>query len=342
MRRSDFFFNLPKHLIAQYPSKLRTGNRLLSIVPHGGLYQDLQFTDFPTLLMKGDLLVFNDTRVIPARLFGHKISGGKVNILVERVLDEKRIWAQIKARKAPLPDTLLNLEGDVKATVLRREGRFFELQFHDSRSVEEILQAIGHIPLPPYIQREDKVSDTDRYQTVYARESGAVAAPTAGLHFDEPMLEQIQTLGVEIAFVTLHIGAGTFASVKVDDITQHVMHSEFVHVSEEVCKQIEATKQRHGRIIAVGTTSVRALETASIEGILKPFHGETQLFITPGYTFNTVDALLTNFHLPESTLLMLVCALGGYEKILAAYHYAVEQAYQFFSYGDAMFFHKNK
>ena len=332
MRRNDFFFNLPKHLIAQYPSKLRTGNRLLLLGPSLGQYQDLQFIDFPSLLTRGDLLVFNNTRVIPARLFGHKTSGGKVNILVERVLDEKRVQVQIKARKAPLPGSVLHLEGDVKVVVSRQEGRFFELQCCDSRSIHEILQTIGHIPLPPYIQREDQTLDVDRYQTVYAKEPGAVAAPTAGLHFDENMLESIRALGVEIAFVTLHIGAGTFASVKVEEIAQHVMHTEYVHVSEEVCRQVEETKKRQGRVVAVGTTSVRALETASREGHIKPFHGETQLFITPGYSFHTVDALLTNFHLPESTLLMLVCALGGYERMLAAYHHAVEQAYQFFSF----------
>jgi len=337
MQRHDFFFDLPKHLIAQYPSPSRTGSRLLYIEPSLGKFQDLQFTDFPTLLTKGDLLVFNDTCVIPARLLGHKLSGGKVEILVERVLDEKRVLAQLHARKTLVPNTRLILEGEIEVTVLQRGERFFELQFHDSRPVYEILQTIGHIPLPPYIQRNDTPLDRDRYQTVYARKLGAVAAPTAGLHFDKAMLEKIQSLGIKIAFVTLHVGAGTFTPVKVEDLRQHVMHAEYVEVSQEVCDQVQMTRQQGGRVIAIGTTSVRALETAANQA----FMGETRLFITPGYHFHSVDLLLTNFHLPESTLLMLVCALGGPELILAAYRHAVAQEYRFFSYGDAMLVHLN-
>ncbi len=337
MQRTDFFYDLPKHLIAQHPLDSRTGSRLLYIDPHTGQFQDRHFVDFPSLLAPGDLLVFNDTRVIPARLFGHKASGGKVEVLVERVLDDNRVLAQLRTSKAPKPNTRLYFEGDVNVTVVQRVENFFELQFDDSRPVYDILQAIGHIPLPPYIQRTDTQLDSAHYQTVYARQPGAVAAPTAGLHFDEAMLEQIDAMGVERAFITLHVGAGTFASVRVDDIRQHTMHTERLHVCAQVCEQVAATRARGGRVIAIGTTTVRALETAWAEGVIKPYDGETRLFITPGYRFRSVDALLTNFHLPESTLLMLVCAFAGQSQVLAAYRHAVAQQYRFFSYGDAMF-----
>jgi S-adenosylmethionine:tRNA ribosyltransferase-isomerase len=333
MQRSDFAFDLPAHLIAQQPCESRTGSRLLHLTP---TLQDLRFTDLPHLLLRNDLLVFNDTKVIPARLFGQKASGGKIEILVERILDEHRILAQLRASKAPLPNTLLHLDGKVIAKILQRQDNFFELQFEDSRTVTEILQTTGHIPLPPYIKRADTVNDKGRYQTVYARQPGAVAAPTAGLHFDETLLHQIKTKGVNFAFLTLHVGAGTFAPIRVDDIHQHTMHAEYLHVSTEVCEQVQATRARGGRIIAVGTTCVRALETASVGGIIKPYQGETRLFITPGFHFHSVDALLTNFHLPESTLLMLVCAFAGTEKTLSAYRHAVAHQYRFFSYGDAM------
>jgi len=335
MQRTDFSFNLPTELIAQHPLKSRTDSRLLHITPKSGQFQDRHFVDFPSLLAPGDLLVFNDTRVIPARLFGHKASGGKIEILVERVLDDKRVLAQVRASRSPQIGARLSLDNDVNLIVLRRVENFFELQFE--RPVYEILQAIGHIPLPPYIERADTAIDSRRYQTVYAQQIGAVAAPTAGLHFDEAMLERIDAMGVESAFVTLHVGAGTFASIRVDDIRQHSMHSERLQVSAEVCEQVKATRARGGRVIAVGTTSVRALETASAEGVIKPYEGETRLFITPGYRFVSVDALLTNFHLPESTLLMLVCAFAGQSLVLAAYRHAVAQQYRFFSYGDAMF-----
>jgi len=335
MQRTDFSFNLPTELIAQHPLKSRTESRLLHITPKSGQFQDRHFVDFPSLLAPGDLLVFNDTRVIPARLFGHKASGGKIEILVERVLDDKRVLAQVRASRSPQIGARLSLDNDVNLIVLRRVENFFELQFE--RPVYEILQAIGHIPLPPYIERADTAIDSRRYQTVYAQQIGAVAAPTAGLHFDEAMLERIEAMGVESAFITLHVGAGTFASIRVDDIRQHTMHSERLQVSAEVCEQVKATRARGGRVIAVGTTSVRALETASAEGVIKPYEGETRLFITPGYRFVSVDALLTNFHLPESTLLMLVCAFAGQSLVLAAYRHAVAQQYRFFSYGDAMF-----
>lgn len=340
MQRSDFFYPLPETLIAQYPNESRTGSRLLVVDAESESYRDLPFTEFTSLLRPDDLLVFNDTRVMPARLFGHKPTGGKVEILVERVLDERRVLAQIRASKTPSVPSQLLLEGAVRVTVLQRVEHFFELQFEDSRGVYEILQAIGHIPLPPYIKRLDTVFDVNRYQTVYARHLGAVAAPTAGLHFDEAMLEQLRDLGIASAYVTLHVGAGTFVPVREENISEHIMHAETVTVSTAVCQQIQATRQRGGRVVAVGTTTVRALEAASASGEIQPFSGETRIFITPGYQFRSVDALLTNFHLPESTLLMLVCAFSGYDKVMAAYSYAVAQQYRFFSYGDAMWLNR--
>lgn len=335
MQRTDFSFDLPKHLIAQHPLDSRTGSRLLYIDPHSGEFKDHYFLDFPNLLAPGDLLVFNDTRVVQARLFGHKLSGGKVEILVERVLENNRALAQLRANKSVKPGTQLYLEGENIVTVVRRVENFFELQFDGL--VLDILQTSGHIPLPPYIQRTDTFDDIIRYQTVYARQAGAVAAPTAGLHFDEAILEQIDTMGIEKAFITLHVGAGTFTPIRVDDLSQHTMHTEHLHVNSQVCEQVAATRARSGRVIAVGTTTVRALETASVDGVIKPYDGETSLFITPGYRFHSVDALLTNFHLSESTLLMLVCAFAGTDQILSAYRHAVAQQYRFFSYGDAMF-----
>ncbi|RKZ41750.1 MAG: tRNA preQ1(34) S-adenosylmethionine ribosyltransferase-isomerase QueA [Gammaproteobacteria bacterium] len=336
MPRSDYSFDLPQHLIAQHPLESRTSSRLL-YMNASTQFQDYFFINFPNLLNPGDLLVFNNTRVIPARLFGHKASGGKIEIFIERVLDEKRVLAQLRASQSPKPKTQLYLEKNINATVLQRRDNFFEIQFNDPRSVYDILESIGHIPLPPYIKRTDTKMDSARYQTVYAQQPGAVAAPTAGLHFDGDMLEKIKTLGVEIAFITLHVGAGTFAPIRVDDIRQHTMHAERLHVTSQVCEQVKATRDRGGRVIAVGTTSVRALETASTEGVIKPYDGETRLFITPGYRFISVDGLLTNFHLPESTLLMLVCAFAGKSQVLAAYQHAIAQKYRFFSYGDAMF-----
>jgi len=345
MRRSDFYFDLPVDLIAQYPCESRTGSRLLYLQPHLAAFEDHYFIELPNLLAPGDLLVFNDTRVIPARLFGQKASGGKVEILIERILDNHRVLAHIRASKAPKRDSLLHLANNVTAKVIQRVDDLFEIAFYEGSSdktIDELLQNIGHIPLPPYIKRCATEIDHERYQTVFARHSGAVAAPTAGLHFDEAILAQITAMGVELAFITLHVGAGTFTPLRVDEIEQHTMHAERLQISHAVCEQINATKARGGRIIAVGTTCVRALEAASIDGTIKPFEGETRLFITPGYQFHTVDALLTNFHLPESTLLMLVCAFGGQKQVLAAYQHAVTQGYRFFSYGDAMFLTKHK
>lgn len=337
MRKSDFHYSLPSELIAQYPASPRTASRLLSLKVTNGSWHDLRFTDVPRLLQAGDLLVFNDTRVIPARLFGRKDSGGRIEVLIERILDVRRVFAQVRASKPPKPGQKLVLDGGVIAEVHRREGEFYELVFTGDMPVTEILERFGHIPLPPYIERPDDLDDRERYQTVYAHHGGAVAAPTAGLHFDQPMLVQLKEQGIESAFVTLHVGAGTFQPVRVDDIREHRMHAEFVSVSPSTSDRINAAKKEARRVVAVGTTVVRALETAAQGGIIAPYTGETEIFIYPGYRFQIVDALLTNFHLPESTLLMLVCAFGGTETVISAYRHAVEQKYRFYSYGDAMF-----
>lgn len=337
MRRSDFHFELPQELIAQHPLEQRTASRLLVLEGNSGELGDSTFTELPEFLRPGDLLVFNDSRVIPARLYGYKPSGGKIEVLVERILDEHRALAQVRASKAPKPASRLHLEGEVRVTVIGRSEDLFELHFDDPRSVLEILEQHGHMPLPPYINRAEESEDVRRYQTVYARRPGAVAAPTAGLHFDQVLLERLTAAGIEQAFVTLHVGAGTFQPVRAEHIEEHRMHGEIAEVSPEVCRQIEDTRARGGRVIAVGTTAVRSLESACQEGDIRPFQGETRIFIYPGYRFRCVDALITNFHLPESTLLMLVAAFAGHEQIMAAYRHAVVQGYRFFSYGDAMF-----
>jgi len=341
MRRSDFHFDLPDELIAQYPTAERTASRLLCLDGNSGALADRRFCNLPQLLRAGDLLVFNDTRVIPARLFGQKETGGKVEVLVERVLDERRVLAHVRASKSPKPGSHLTLEGGVNAEMLVRQGELFELALsgEDDGSALDLLEAHGHMPLPPYIERADANDDRERYQTVYADKRGAVAAPTAGLHFDQVMLDTLAAQGIESAFVTLHVGAGTFQSVRVDDIRDHHMHAETIEVSESVVEAVARTRARGGRVVAVGTTSVRSLESAAHAGggELRPFAGDTDIFITPGYEFRVVDALLTNFHLPESTLLMLVSAFAGYENMMAAYRHAVNERYRFFSYGDAMF-----
>ncbi|RKZ98264.1 MAG: tRNA preQ1(34) S-adenosylmethionine ribosyltransferase-isomerase QueA [Gammaproteobacteria bacterium] len=337
MQLTDFQFNIPPELIAQFPSKERTASRLLSLDGTSGLVNDLQFIDLPTLLRPDDLLVFNNTKVIPARLLGQKDSGGKVEVLVERVLDEDRVLAHIRSSKSPKAGRHILLEDILDVEVVGRQGALFELYFHVETTVTQTLETYGRLPLPPYIEREVEQEDLDRYQTVYAQHIGAVAAPTAGLHFDQSMLDTIENLGIETAQVTLHVGAGTFQPVRVDDIKTHQMHSERIEVTESVCEQVKATQARGGRVIAVGTTSVRALESASKSGKIKPFKGETDIFIYPGYQFNSIDAMITNFHLSESTLLMLVSAFAGKENIMNAYQHAIEQKYRFFSYGDAMF-----
>lgn len=345
MRVSDFSFDLPSELIARFPKADRTASRLMLLEGESGAISDLGFKDILAQLHAGDLLVFNNTRVIPARMFGQKSTGGKVEVLVERLIDKNTVLAHIRASKSPKVGTELLLEGVAKATMVARHGALFELKFGGEKSVLSILDDIGHMPLPPYIDRPDEDSDRERYQTVYNEKPGAVAAPTAGLHFDDELLEQIKEKGVELAFVTLHVGAGTFQPVKVDEIADHIMHAEYVEVPPEVVEQINRTKVNGGRVVAVGTTSVRSLESAAkaaeVAGKeLTAFYGDTDIFITPGYEFKLVDALLTNFHLSESTLLMLVSAFSGYENIMKAYQHAISEKYRFFSYGDAMFLTK--
>lgn len=337
MRLNDFSYDLPGSLIAQYPAEHRGGSRLLFLDGTSGLTADKSFSELPSLLSKGDLLVLNDTRVIPARLRGVKDSGGKVEVLIERLLDPRRALAHIRANKPLQPGRRLILEYSIEVEVKSRLAELFELHFLDPRPLPQILEAVGRIPLPPYIRREAKEADRERYQTVYACRPGAVAAPTAGLHFSKPLLEYLQTQGVRVGYVTLHVGAGTFQPVRVREIAQHRMHAEYVEVTEQVCAQVRAARREGRRVVAVGTTTVRALETASATGLIVPYQGETEIFIFPGYSFRSVDALITNFHLPESTLLMLVCAFAGREKVLAAYRHAVDKGYRFFSYGDAMF-----
>ncbi|MGB5260329.1 MAG: tRNA preQ1(34) S-adenosylmethionine ribosyltransferase-isomerase QueA [Gammaproteobacteria bacterium] len=337
MRRSDFHFDLPAEQIAQYPGEHRGDSRLLCIDPASGQLTDREFRDFPQLLDPGDVLVFNDTRVIPARLTGNKASGGKVEVLVERITGPQLALAHVRASKSPVAGTRLLLEGDIVAEVTGRSGDLFQLQFAGDEEVLALLERSGHVPLPPYIRRADDQQDHARYQTVYARSPGAIAAPTAGLHFDERLMQAIRETGVDTVFVTLHVGAGTFQPVRTERLEDHVMHFERYVVSREAAELIAAVRARGGRVIAVGTTVVRTLEAAFREDRVQAGSGETDLFITPGYRFRAVDALLTNFHLPESTLLMLVCAFAGYRVTLAAYRHAIRQGYRFYSYGDAMF-----
>ena len=336
MKTSDFSFDLPDELIARFPMAERSTSRLLTVDGQSGALGHHIFRDIVDMLDAGDLLVFNNTRVIPARLFGEKDSGGKLEALIERVLNEHEALAHLRSSRSPKPGSRIRL-GDADVEVVGREGALFHLRFLDERSVLSILDAVGHMPLPPYMERDDIDSDRERYQTVYAEKPGAVAAPTAGLHFDEPLLAALKAKGVNLAFVTLHVGAGTFQPVKVDNVLEHVMHSEHIEVSAEVAAQVKATRAAGKRVIAVGTTSVRSLESASMSGEIAEFNGESRIFIYPGYTFKSVDAMITNFHLPESTLIMLVSAFAGRDHTLAAYAEAVAQKYRFYSYGDAMF-----
>ncbi len=340
MKVSDFDFDLPEALIAQAPLPERSGARLLVVDGAAGTWRDGAVRGLPTLLRAGDLLVFNDTRVIPARLHGQKDSGGKVEVLVERLLNEREALAHVRASKPPRPGTRLHMEGGIVLEMLGRQDELFRLQLMEGGdSFLDALEAHGHMPLPPYIERADTASDRERYQTVFADRPGAVAAPTAGLHFDADLLEAIEARGVATARVTLHVGAGTFQPVRVESLAEHRMHAEWIEVSAATVEAIRATRARGGRVVAIGTTAVRALESSAQAhgGALAPWQGDTRLFITPGYTFRVVDALFTNFHLPRSTLLMLVCAFGGYETVMGAYRHAVASAYRFFSYGDAMF-----
>lgn len=338
MKLQDFQYSLPDELIARYPTEQRSASRLLHLSREDGTVEHGKFTDIIEFLQPNDLLVFNNTRVIPARLFGEKESGGKVEILVERITSGSRGIVQIRASKPPKPDSRILLEKDLSLRIVDRVDDMYLVESNDDVSLAMILQAVGHMPLPPYIDRNDEALDRERYQTVYSEREGAVAAPTAGLHFDQATLNKIRSKDVRFAFVTLHVGAGTFQPVREEQIEDHKMHSEYVEVSAEVCNQIREAKAAGGRIIAVGTTSVRCLETASgSQGWIEPYYGDTEIFIYPGYEYKTVDAMLTNFHLPESSLIMLVSAFAGRETTLAAYQQAIDEKYRFFSYGDAMF-----
>ena len=331
----DFDYELPSQLIAQHPLPERSASRLLLLDRSADACTDHRIGDLPNLLEARDLLVFNDTRVIPARLHARKPTGGQVEILIERLLDSHRALVMLRASKPPRAGSELQLElGTVQ--VGERQGRFWELHFPPTADLDQWLTDSGHVPLPPYIDRADGPQDRERYQTVYARKPGAVAAPTAGLHFDQALLDRLQARGIEQAFVTLHVGAGTFQPLRAADIRDHQMHPERVSVSAEVCERVARTRARGGRVVAVGTTSVRALESAAAKGSLQPFEGETQLYLYPGRRFAVVDALLTNFHLPRSSLLLLVCAFAGQQRVLDGYRHAVAQGYRFYSYGDAM------
>lgn len=336
MKIADFDFSLPDALIAQHPPEVRGGSRLLAALP-GMPLADRLFADVADYMAEGDVLVFNNTKVMKARLFGQKASGGKIEALIERVLDEHTALAHIRSSKSPKPGTVLEFEGGVRAVMTERAGELFRLRFEDARTVYEILEQTGRLPLPPYIERAADDYDDSRYQTVYAKHQGAVAAPTAGLHFTDELLAALRAKGVDTAEVTLHVGAGTFQPVRVENIAEHKMHSEWFDVPEETVAKIEAAQARGNQVWAVGTTSMRALESAAREtGRLKAGRGDTDIFITPGYRFCVVDRLITNFHLPKSTLLMLVSAFSGMEHIRAVYAHAVAQEYRFFSYGDAM------
>jgi S-adenosylmethionine:tRNA ribosyltransferase-isomerase len=357
----DFDYALPPDLIAQFPAQERAASRLLCLSNH--TLSDRRFAELPQLLRTGDLLVFNDTRVIKARLYGVKASGGRIEALVERVTGTHEALVQLRASHAPRPGSRLTFEDKVDAEVLERRGDLYLLRFGGDAGVFELLDRHGHLPLPPYITHAESREDTARYQTVYAQSPGAVAAPTAGLHFDQPMLERLRAMGVQFAWLTLHVGAGTFQPVRVNNLADHRMHSECYHIPPATAQAIAGARMADGAVIAVGTTSLRALESAArkaapdaarssfasgtgadphgeTEFVLRPGAGETDLFITPGYSFRVVDRLLTNFHLPKSTLLMLVAAFAGLEPMRAAYAHAIAQRYRFFSYGDAMLIDK--
>ena len=335
MRRSDFHFELPDELIAQAPLPERGGSRLLVLDGESGAVRDRMFADLPSLLRRGDLLVLNDTRVLPARLHAQKPSGGRVELLLERLLGARRALFQLKASHKPKAGSDLELPGEARARVIGRDGALFELEL--DRDLVPFLETHGQVPLPPYIARTASEADRERYQTVFARAPGAVAAPTAGLHFDRARLDALAELGVERAFLTLHVGAGTFAPVRTERVEDHELHAEWLEVSAKTCAAVARCRAAGGRVVAVGTTSVRALETAARSGAFAPFSGDSRLFIYPGFEFRVVDAIVTNFHLPESSLLMLVSAFAGKEATLAAYAHAVARRYRFFSYGDAMF-----
>lgn len=337
MRLSDFDYTLPENLIAYYPLAERSASRLLIVKRHKAVIQHQKFIDLVDLLRPNDLLVFNDTRVIPARLSARKLSGGKAEILIERILESHRALAHVRSNKRIKENSYLLLDNEIKVKILGRQNDLFLVQFESEETIPEILRQIGHMPLPPYITRADEVLDKERYQTVFAEYEGAVAAPTAGLHFTETILTQLRAKGIQTEFVTLHVGSGTFLPVRTEDILQHRMHSETIEVPFKTVTAINKAKEEGRRIVAVGTTVVRCLETASQNGALQPFTGETDIFIYPGYQFRCVDALITNFHAPRSTLLMLISALAGYALVMEAYQAAIKEEYRFLSYGDAMF-----
>jgi S-adenosylmethionine:tRNA ribosyltransferase-isomerase len=341
MRLEDFDYDLPPELIAQTPARERTSSRLLHLDGNTGVLRDLAFRDIVELIAPSDVLVLNDTRVIKARLFGRKSTGGRIELLVERVLSTNEVLAQTRASHPPRDGSRIVFAGELQATVLERMGGFVRLRFENCDDVLAVLDRHGEVPLPPYIEHVADENDAERYQTVYAREPGAVAAPTAGLHFDEPVLDHLRQRGVTIAYVTLHVGAGTFQPVRSSDLMEHEMHAEWYRVSQETVDAVTRAKSRGGRVVAVGTTTLRALETAAAAGLQRGL-GETRLFIVPGYRFRAVDRLITNFHLPKSTLLMLVSAFGGYENLRAAYRHAIAHGYRFYSYGDAMLIERAK
>jgi S-adenosylmethionine:tRNA ribosyltransferase-isomerase len=342
MQLADFDYHLPEELIAQKPLAQRRASRLLRVAPCLGDIINGQFTDITAFLNPGDLLVFNDTRVVPARLFGQKQSGGKIEVLVERILDDQTLLAHIRASKSPKPGAVLLLENHISCVMTERKGALFKLTQDSDKSWLTLLNQYGHMPLPPYIERADDDQDIERYQTVYAQNPGAVAAPTAGLHFDQALITELENKGVETAHITLHVGAGTFQPVKVENIDEHVMHTEWVEVSQQVCDAISRAHMNGNKVVAVGTTVVRSLEAVASSGTAKAFKGDVSIFITPGFKFNAVDAMITNFHLPKSTLLMLVSAFAGTELIQRAYQKAVKERYRFFSYGDAMLIESKK
>ena len=335
MKTNIFDYHLPEHLIADYPAENRGQSRLLVLSRKNELLSDHMFADIIHYIQADDLVVFNNSRVMTARLFGNKDTGGKVEILIEKIIDRRNFICHIRANRMPKLGSIIKI-GKVAVKFLGENNGFYHIKLIDT-DVWDLMSKYGHIPLPPYIRRQDKEIDFERYQTVYGKSLGSIAAPTAGLHFTKTMLQLIQNKGANLAYVTLHVGSGTFKPVKTDNINNHIMHSELVHVSQKVCNQIIRTKERGGRVIAVGTTSVRSLETASRFGKIKPFYGESDIFLHPGKKFNVIDALITNFHLPKSTLIMLVSAFASIDMIKKSYHYAIENNYRFYSYGDAMF-----
>lgn len=343
MKITDFNFDLPPELIARYPLAKRSASRLLCIEKKQKESFHREFSAVLDMLNNGDLLVFNDTKVIPARLMATKTTGGQVEILVERILDDERILAQVRSSKPLRLGSHLQLAQQQVLEVVDRQNQFYKLRYasHGNGSILSMIESLGEIPLPPYMQRTPEDMDKERYQTIYAKHKGSVAAPTAGFHFDDEIMEKFREKNIETGYLTLHIGAGTFAPVRVESITEHKMHAEYLEISEDLCEQIIAAKKRGNRVIAVGTTSLRALETAAQSGSIQPYHGETSIFIYPGYQFRTADILITNLHLPKSTLLMLVCAFGGFDKVMRAYREAVRQAYRFYSYGDVMWIERD-